>query len=63
MLKEVQKGTKSGSPIAKILVKLLVKRAIFVMSLGSGQLANYEINYNLAINCNNQLKICGQKVL
>ena len=33
------------------------------MSLGSGQLANYEINYNLAITCNNQLKLCGLKVL
>ena len=41
----------------------LAKRAIFVISLGSGQLANYEIRYNLAITCNNQLKLCGQKVL
>ena len=51
MLKEVQNGTKSGSPIVKILAKLLAKRAIFVTSLVSGQLANYEINYmyNLAI--------------
>ena len=33
------------------------------MSIGSGQLANYEIIYNLAITCNNQVKLCGQKVL
>ena len=33
------------------------------VKLKDGQLANYEINYNLAITCNNQLKLCGQKVL
>ena len=63
VLKEVQNGTKSGSPIVKILVKLWQKGAIFVISLGSGQLANYEISYNLAITYSNQLKLCGQKVL
>ena len=34
-----------------------------MISLGSGQLANYEISYNLAITCNDQLKLSGQKVL
>ena len=34
-----------------------------MISLGSSQLANYEISYNLAITCNNQLTLCGQKVL
>ena len=34
-----------------------------MISLGSGQLANYEISYNLAITRNDQLKLGGQKVL
>ena len=70
MLKEVQNGTKSGSPIVKIFGETLAKRVIFVMSLGSGQLANYEISYSSAITCIqficitcNQLKLCRQKVL
>ena len=62
ILKEVQNGTKSGSPIVKTWRNFGENGEICDVTRFACVLGNYEINYDLRISCNNQTKLCRQKI-